>query len=283
MTAALPYDKFILADGFNGDLWLTGTYITPELRKCIVERDRKTATKIIHSKYLNGFHWYMKNIEMWKKVIDPQYVDSFTDLLMHEISEEIHDTYSEDFISPYIFKTRVRRAITSLPRLIFGSKSCVILPFCDFEFFQKALSIPIEYKLNHSLYKALLERSKQGLSSICSTNTTDADKLEPYLVDSESGHRSWRDQIVNMIQEHYPRLNKVLKRMKNMVSGSDNDSVWIKEIFENPPNLFMDVLTPELKQAIQNGNTAYVRNYRFFIDVIMLLNSFLAEQEISCK
>ena len=72
----------------------------------------------------------------------------------------------------------------------------------------------------------------------------------------------------------YPRLNKVLKRMKNMVSGSDNDSVWIKEIFENPPNLFMDVLAPELKQAIEDGNTAYISDYRPFIEDIMLLNSF---------
>jgi len=278
MTEVLPYDKFVLADGFNGDLWLTGTYIAPEFHKCIVDRDRKTATKILHSKYLNGFHWYMKNIEMWKKVIDPQHVDSFTDLLMREISKEIHDTYSEDFISPYIFKTRVRRAITSLPRLIFGSKSSVILPFCDFEFFQKALSIPIEYKLDHSLYKALLEKSKPGLSSIASTNTKDADKLEPYLV-SFLSDQSLRIRIGTMIQEQFPSLHKVLRGMKNMVSGSRDDMGWIKEIFENPPHLFMDVLNPTLKQSIRNRNVEHLKEHYSILKRIMVLNSFLAQQE----
>lgn len=272
MTERLPYDNFVLADGFFGDVWLTGTYITPELYDCIIDKNRKTAIKTLHLQYLNGFNWFMPRIEMWKKVINPQYVDNFTDLLMREISKEIYNTYSENFISSYLFKNRGRRGISSLPRLIFGRKGAVILPFCDFEFFQKALAIPIEFKLNHSLYNALLERSNSGLSKIVSTNTKDADKLEPYLVDPLSG-QSWRGQIVSMIRGHYPRLHGVLKGVKNMVSGT-GDSIWVKEVFEDPPLVFMDILEPELKQAIKNGNVAYVKQYRYFLERIMLLDLF---------
>ena len=282
MTEVLPYDRFILCDGFFGDVWLTGTYITQALHRCLIDQNRQEAIKLLHRQYLKGFNFFTPNIEVWKSVINSHHLDDFAEVLMRDISEEIYNIHSENFVTLYLFKNRGRRGISPLPRLIFGRKGAVILPFCDFEFVQKALSIPIEYKLDHSLYKALLEKSKPGLSSIASTNTKDPEKLEPYLVSILSA-QSFRVRIAGTIQERYPRLYKVLKGMKNLVSGSGSDSVWIKEIFENPPNLFMDVLAPELKQAIEDGNTAYVRNYRPFIEVIMPLNSFFAEKEISCK
>ena len=156
-------------------------------------------------------------------------------------------------------------------------RGTVILPFCDFEFIQKALAIPIEFKLNCSLYKALLERCKPGLSSIASTNTKDADKLEPYLLNRKG--KTWRGQIVSMIEEYYPTVHGALKGIKNMVSDTSN-SVWVREVFENPPLVFMDILTPELKEAIKNDNAAYVKQYRYFLELIMLLDQFFREGDI---
>ncbi len=280
MTERLPYDGFILADGFYGDVWLIGSHLAKGkgLYKCIVDKDRNTAAKILHSKYLHGFRWYVPGMQVWQKIIDSRYLKEFAELLESEITQEINDIHSEDFVSLWLFKNRGRRNTGCLPRLIFGSKGVVILPFCDFEFIQKTLSIPMEHKYNYSLYKALLERSKPGLSSIVSTNTKDADKLEPYLV-SFLSDQSLRIRIGSMIQEQCPRLYKTLKGMKNMVSGSRDDTVWIEEIFESPPHLFMDVLNPTLKQGIRNRNVEYLKEHYPILKRIMLLNSFLAQQE----
>jgi len=281
MTERLPYDRFILVEGFLGDAWLRDGYLTDQLWKCIVDKDRDTAIKILYSKYLNGFHWYMLPVKAWEKVINPRYLNEFVESLKREIAEGIHDTHSEDFISSYLFKTRGRKGTNCLPMLIFGRKGSVILPFCDFEFVQKALSIPIEYKLDHSLYKALLERSKPGLSSIASTNTKDADKLKPYLYNIVV--QIWQTVsmigMISMVLKRYPRLHRVGEGVLKLVFRI-RDSAWAKEVITNPPLLFMDVLTPELKQAIENGDVAYVRKHRSFLEDIMLLNSFLAGEEI---
>lgn len=272
MTERLPYDKFVFADGFFGDLILRETYTTSELHECIINKDRKQAIEILYNQYRNGLHTFMPTMEKWKSVINAGHIENFSTTLKHDIYREIYNTYSENFVTSYVLKNRVRRGISSLPRLIFGRKGTVITPFCDFEFVQKALSIPIEFKLNQSLYKALLERSKPGLSNIASTNTKDAAKLKPYLVNPLSD-QSWRGQIVSVMREHYPRLHRVLKGIKNIVS-ENGDSVWVREVFEDPPLIFMDVLTPELKQAIKSGNVEYIKRYHFFLEKIMLLDRF---------
>lgn len=280
LTERLPYDRFILADGFYGDVWLIGSHLAKGkgLYKCIVDKDRSSAAKILHSKYLDGFRWYVPGIQVWQKIIDHKYLNEFAELLESEIIKEINDTRSEDFVSLWLFKNRGRRNTGCLPRLIFGSKGVVILPLCDFEFIQKTLSIPIEYKYDYSLYKALLERSKPGLSSIASTHTKDADKLEPYLV-SFLSDQSLRIRIGSLIKEQFPSLYKALRGMKNTVSGKGGDIGWDKEIFENPPHLFMDVLHPTLKQSIRNRDVEYLKEHYYILKRIMLLNSFLAHQE----
>ncbi len=284
MTERLPYDRFILADGFYGDGWLISRHLTVQgIWKCIVDKDRDTAIKMIHSRYLNGFRPYMLPIKAWEKVINPQYLNEFAESLKREIAEGIHDIHGENFVSPWMFKNDGRRGANCLPRLIFGRKGSVILPFCDFEFIQKALSIPIEYKLNLSLYNALLERSKPGLSSIASTNTKDADKLKPYLVNRGAqlwlGQMGSRISMIIMILERYPRLYRIGEGVWKLVFRT-SDSAWAKEVITNPPLLFMDILTPELKQAIENGDVAYVRKHRSFLEDIILLNSFLAGEGI---
>ena len=56
------------------------------------------------------------------------------------------------------------------------------MPFCSLNLAKKSLSIPIEYMVDHSLYKSLLEKSKPGLSEIVSTNSNSIDELKEYLI-----------------------------------------------------------------------------------------------------
>ncbi len=109
MTERLPYDGFILADGFYGDVWLIGSHLAKGkgLYKCIVDKDRNTAAKILHSKYLRGFRWYVPGMQVWQRIIDDRHLKEFAELLESEITQEINDTHSEDFVSLWLFKKRI--------------------------------------------------------------------------------------------------------------------------------------------------------------------------------
>ncbi|MBW1888268.1 MAG: hypothetical protein JRI52_07965 [Deltaproteobacteria bacterium] len=51
---------------------------------------------------------------------------------------------------------------------------------------------------------------------------------------------------------------------------------WEKNIVEDPPHVFMDLLNPEVKNAIRCGNLAYLKSYRFFLDRIKILDHFFS-------
>ena len=129
-------------------------------------------------------------------------------------------------------------------------------------------------RLDHSLYKGLLERSKPGLSLIPSTNTKDFDGLGPYLTDSISD-LSWQGQLLGRIKPISPSIHRALTRRKTLGREKRNGR-WAQEVIENPPSVFMDVLTSEVRNAIRNGNGEYLKPYRFFLDRIKILDHFFS-------
>jgi len=270
----LPCDEYVYCDGLLGDILLRGLYVTPELQTCMEKRDKESAVLSLHSRYISGFNTYTRGIDRWKSVIHPDVLDGFSDSLMGDISREIYDIQEEDFITIFFALNRSRRGISPMPRFIFGTKGAVIFPFCDHGFIQKVLSVPIKFRLGHSLYEALLERSMPGLTHIASTNTKESSELEPYLTDTIPG-QSWFRQLLDMMGKDSLLLTEILKGLKDMV-GKEDLYQWEKDIFKNPPHVFMDLLNPELNKAIRHGDLAYLKLFRFFLNRIKILDHFFS-------
>ena len=270
----LPWDDYIFCDGLLGDILLRGLYILPELQRCMEKRDKEAAVLSLHSRYINGFNTYTRGMERWKTVIQPDVLDGFSDHLKGDISIEMDDIKEEDFITIFLLRNRSRRGISPMPRFIFGMKGAMVFPFCDHGFLQKILSIPIKFRLDDSLYRALLERSMPGLSEIASTNTSEYSKLKPYLTNTIPGH-SWFGQFIDGLKRYSFHFPEVLKGIKDAIVKKDVN-LWEKDIVENPPHVFMDLLNQELKRAIRRDNLAYLKSYRFFLDRIKILDHFFS-------
>ena len=274
LAQELPRDQYIFCDGLLGDILLRGLYIVPELQTCMEKEDKEAAVLWLHSRYIKGFNTYTRGIDRWKSVIHQDLLDGFSDGLMEDISEEIHDIEEEDFMTIFFMLNRSRRGISPMPRWIFGTKGTVIFPFCGQGFIQKILSLPIEFRLDHSLYRSLLERSMSGLSKIASTNTGDFFQLEPYLTDTIPGHSGW-SQFFDRIKGDSLCFSEMLKGIKDKIVKKDVNQ-WEKDIVENPPRVFMSFFNPDVKNAIRCGDSGYLKSYRFFLDRIKILDHFFS-------
>lgn len=263
LAEKLPYDEYMFCDGLLGDILLRGLYITPDFHECIINKDRDTAIRLLHSRYLRGFNIYTRGIEKWKSVIQPHLLEDFSNRLIKDITEEIYDIPDEDFLTVFLLRNRSRRGVSPLPRLIFGSKGTVVFPFCDYGFLQKVLSLPIELRLNQALYKDLLERTRPGLSAIPSTNSKDCNILKSYLFDSMSELSS---------------DSQFFSKARTMITESRNHR-WYNDIIENPPSIFMDLLTTELKNAIMDGNITKLKPFRLLLDKILILDGYLSPKK----
>ena len=274
LAEKLPYDRYVFCDGLLGDILLRGLFVTPELRQHIVKKDRARAINTFHAQYLRGFNPYTRGVEKWKSVIQPHLMDDFSDTLKEHISEEIYQIQDEDFVTMFLLRNRSRRGISPLPRFILGMKGAIVFPFSDYGFLQKALSLSLRLRLDNRLYNALLERSRPGLSLIPSTNTKDFTRLQPYLIDSIS-ELTWEGQFIRKIKRCFPPLHNALSGARAMVSGT-SDMKWGQELVENPPQVLMDILRPELRNAIKMAYTPKLRPLRFFLDRVLLLEDYFS-------
>jgi hypothetical protein len=270
----LPYDRYVFCDGLLGDILLRGLFVTPELRQYTVKKDRNKAVNSFHSQYVRGFNPYTRGVKNWKSVIQPHLMDDFSVTLKEHISEEIYQIQDEDFVTMFLLRNRSRRGISPLPRFILGMKGAIVFPFSDYAFLQKALSLSLRLRLDHRLYNALLERSRPGLSMIPSTNTKDFTKLQPYLIDSIS-ELTWGGQFIRKIKSCFPPIHNALSGARAMVSGT-SDMKWGQELVENPPQVLMDILRPELRNAINMAHTSELRPLRFFLDRVLLLECYFS-------
>jgi len=274
LSEHLPRDEFVFCDGLLGDVLLRGLFVTSELHRCAINEDRQRAVEILHSQYIRGFNTYTRGIEEWKSVIEPALLDRFARMLMEELSEEIHSTNGDEFVTFFFLRNRSRRGISPLPRLILGRKGGIFFPFSDPGFLQKALSIPADLRRGFPLYRELLERSKPGLSLIPSTNSGELRQLAPYLIDSVS-ELSRRAAILRGTKKCFPWVYTRLmerKRERNLTEKM----LWVDHLMENPPRIFMDVLTAELKASIRRGDRERISASRYFLDRILMLEGYFS-------
>jgi len=274
LSEHLPKDEFVFCDGLLGDVLLRGLFVTPELDRCTLNEDRQRAVEILHAQYIRGFNTYTRGIDEWKSVIEPALLDQFARVLMGEISQEIHGMNGDEFVTFFFLRNRSRRGISPLPLLILGRKGEILFPFSDPGFLQKALSIPAHLRRGLPLYRELLERSKPGLSLIPSTNTGELSQLEPYLVTSVS-ELSQSAPFLRGIKKCLPRVYTRLMETE-MRRKLTRKMLWADELIENPPRIFMDVLTADLKKCIRKGDRERIHACRYFLDRMLMLEGYFS-------
>ena len=255
VTRELPMGRHLLADGLLGDILLRGLYVSEDLEKSKEMGIDRTA-ELLSKLYLRGFNPYTRGLERWKEVLGPELTSGFASALRREIRGELEKAPAFDPITMFLVRNRSRRGISPLPMLIFGSKGEVLLPFCDPQFIALALSIPTGVRKDPGFYEALLERVAPGLGKIVSTNTQEPSRLKPYLVNSvqdlaptgKSGH-------------NYEDLTRRAKE-------------WVNDLVERPPEVLIAFLQPEIQKAILDKDMEALLKKRFFLDRIMILESF---------
>ncbi len=270
LTEHLPQDRYLFFDGLLGDILLRALFITPELQALINTGQRDKVAELFYEQYISGFNRYTRGVEQWKQVLSPKVMDEFSNQLRQDLYTQFREIRNQDFVSIFLFHNRSRRAISPLPRLLFGSKGEVALPFCDAEFIKKAFSIPLKFRVDGSLYRALLEKSKPGLSKIPSTNSKNFDELKPYLTGSVFD-LSLKGRINKGMKMHLPYV----RRLKDRIFGKDPDQ-WAMGIVRKPPEAFFPYLNDNIKSAINCKNLEALKEYRFFMDRIMILEGFFS-------
>lgn len=278
---AIPYDKFVIVDGIAGDLFLRGSRIDDILFQTIQKGDREKAIEIIHANYLKGLHYFTPGFESWKGIIKDSYLENFSEELKQDISKQIRSIKSQNFIVPFFAVNRIRKGTSIYQRLLLGTKGAVAMPFCSLNLAKKSLSIPIEYMVDHSLYKSLLEKSKPGLSQIVSTNSHSIDELKEYLIYPAS--KNWFVQKAkDTIRQYLPNLFRLMKTAKNRKydSGMINIETYIKE---NSMENFYEILAPEIVNAIQLGKSEEIFKNKNFLEKILPLNEFITREKTNFK
>jgi hypothetical protein len=273
----IPYNKFVIVDGIAGDLFLRGSRLDNVLFETIKNGDREKAIEVIHDNYLKGLHYFTPGIESWKGIIMDSYLESFSEELKQDISEQIRRIKSQNFIIPFFALNRIRKGTSIFQRLLLGTKNPVALPFCSLNFIKATLSIPIEYMFDHSLYKSLLEKSKPGLSKIVSTNSNNIDELKEYLIYPAS--KNWfLKKAKDAIRQYLPDFFRFIKTAKN--KKYDSGMILLeryikKDTLEN----FYQILAPEMVQAIQLVKSEEILRNKTFVNKIVSLNEFLTSEK----
>ena len=298
LAEALPQGECILTDGFLGDVLIRGTHIPDDLQRCVEEGNKEKASELTFAEYVSGVSHgsasdvYYPDAESWKRILDPQFISDSTEHLKQAIINEFQDIQCENFVTAYQLKNRQRRCISWLPTAIFGSAGAVILPFCDLKFVEIALAIPNEMKQNQLLYKCLLERTKSGLSEIPSTNTKDIEKLRPYLTRAYIGDMSALRLFSYIFPKKYlKRLYRIFMRTRvaallysllykrlGMASRIFENFLIADEIIRNPPTTFMNLLTPEIRDAIYARNRGKLAQYASYLRHILVLDKFFSNK-----
>jgi hypothetical protein len=272
MMETLPYDRYVFVDGLLGDILLRGLYVSDSLALAMEQGDRDAAIRELHATYLKGFNTYTRGLGAWETALDRDFLKGFQEALLRDIHEEMDQISHEDFVTLFLLRNRSRRGISPMPLKIFGMKGSVVLPFCGTSFIETVLSLPLDYRRDRTLYEALLERVKPGLSLKVSTNTRDEMRLGPYLMDALE-ELTWHGRIAYGLKKRFPALKEKIQGFRRSLSAGGGPD-WAEDVIRRPPLVFMDRLTPSLRRAFARGDRERLRPYRFFLERIMMLEAF---------
>ena len=295
----LPFEKGIYIDGIFLDTVLRAVPHTIRLLDLVPEdvwpyvqrKDVDAVGKILLRYYMEGGSHPGVPVELWKDVLDPEYLEIQCKCFETELLRELSSIENDDFFTVYVLKNESRRGIAYLPKAMFGSKGAVVSPGCNHRLIEKVLSVSLEMRMNGSLQIALLEHSRKGLSDIISTNTEDLKRLKPYIRRTYSGDIGVLGLLFKIIPEkHLKRLYKTFIRTRlafmlyavmktlGITSVIFDDLYIVEEIIKNPPTVFMDLLTPRIREAIGAGKRGELLQYALFLRQILVLDKFFSIQ-----
>lgn len=181
---ALPAGH-IYVDGYLVDVLLRpDRHVPPILVEYVRTGDVEGAVAYYHNMYLEAggpFSYVRAGGRPWQKLLKRDFYDDQTRRLRDTIENELADSKPEcDFATSFVIRNRQRRGIAPLPVLLMGSKGPLLLPFCNLQLVRLLLGVPLEHKTSGQLQFLLLERVRQGLGRLISTNSDKA-LLGPYL------------------------------------------------------------------------------------------------------
>lgn len=254
MAESLPQGRYLLLDGLLGDILLRGLFLEADLCECMEKGDRGAAQKILHHLMVTGFNTYTKGTATWEKVFKNKVVERFSESLWEDIGFQLKDIEGHEFVTLFLIKNRSRRGIAPLARLLFGQRGAVHLPFCDPGFIRLALGTPLRIRRDLSLYRALLEKARPGLSAIPSTNETDPVRLAPFL------------------ERALPA--EALRGQSSRRAGK------LRAIAENPPRVFMPLLGEEIQRAFLHKDEHTLNKWLLFLEKIHILEGFYGYQSM---
>jgi hypothetical protein len=134
---------------------------------------------------------------------------------------------------------------------VLGRKGDVHLPFCDPGFVRSALALPLEGRRDESIYRALLERTRPGLSRIPSTNEKDPGRLAPFLTDALPG--------------------------ATLQGRAERRRARLRALCERPPRVFAELLRPEIRRALAARDLDAVAPHLLLLEKVQMLEGFFEE------
>jgi hypothetical protein len=251
MAEEVPEAGVLMLDGLLGDILIRALFLDDELARTQARGNRETLRRALHRRYLRGFNPYTPGVEAWGAVLHPEILRSFEERLWEDIGDELGRIDLEEAVPLFFLRNRSRRAIAPLPRLVFGRKGDVHLPFCDPGFLRLALSVPLEWRRDGSVYGRLLDRAHAGLSRIPSTNETDPKRMAPYL------------------SETLPKASLHGRR--------ERKAARLEAICARPPRVFEPLLNKEVREALTARDLSRVEPHLLLLEKIQMLEGFFGE------
>lgn len=251
MAEEVPEGRFLMLDGLLGDILLRALFLDDELAAAQEAGDRGALCRILHRRFVRGFNPYTPGLDAWSAVLRPEILQSFSDRLQEWLEDEVGGIGHPEAATLFFLRNRSRRAIAPLPRLVFGRKGDVHLPFCDPGFVRTALSLPLEGRRDGSVYRRLLERAHPGLAAIPSTNEKDPGRMAPFLTETLP-----RDTLEGRSERRKARLRALCHR---------------------PPRVFASILRPEILEALEGGDPDLLKPHLLLLEKVLMLEGFFGE------
>ena len=251
MADEVPEGRFLMLDGLLGDILVRALFLDDELAAAQEAGDRGALGRILHNRFIRGFNTYTPGLETWGAVLRSETLRSFSDRLWESLEDELSGIDPEEAATLFFLRNRSRRAIAPLPRLVFGRKGDVHLPFCDPGFVRTALALPLELRRDGSIYRDLLDRACPGLSRIPSTNEKDPERMAPFLTPTLP-----RDTLQGRAERREARLRELCRR---------------------PPAVFAPLLRPEIRRALEGGDRDALDPHLLLLEKVQMLEGFFGE------
>ncbi len=248
MVGRVPEGRYLLLDGLLGDILIRGLFMDDHLAAAQEKQDRGAVCRILHQRFLQGFNTYTPGVEKWGPVLRPEVLKSFKEGLWEDLKEELARIDHPETASMFLLRNRSRRAIAPLSRLVFGRKGDVHLPFCDPGFVRLALSLPLNGRMDGSIYGRLLELARPGLARIPSTNEKDPVRMAPYLT------------------KDLPEAS--------IRGREERRKARLKALCDTPPRVFAPMLRPEILTAPAGRDMEVVGRHLLLLERIQMLERF---------